>query len=94
MSEAFLWGLLSASSLLLGGLVALRFRVGSRMNVGERIRFVVLGRMSSILPRPEHDLLRLNLDAVGIFDFDQGTAAPEAFQLENRRPVSGPSSAR
>ena len=31
MSEAFLWGLLSASSLLLGGLAALRFRVGSRL---------------------------------------------------------------
>jgi len=31
MSEAFLWGFLSASSLLLGGLVALRFRVGSRL---------------------------------------------------------------
>jgi ZIP family zinc transporter len=31
MSEAFLWGLLSASSLLLGGLAALRFRIGSRL---------------------------------------------------------------
>ena len=31
MSEAFLWGLLSAGSLLLGGLAALRFRVGSRL---------------------------------------------------------------
>jgi zinc transporter, ZIP family len=31
MSEAFLWGLLSASSLLLGGLAALWFRVGSRL---------------------------------------------------------------
>lgn len=30
MSEAFLWGLLAASSLLLGGLLALRLRVGSR----------------------------------------------------------------
>jgi ZIP family zinc transporter len=31
MSEAFLWGLLSASSLLLGGLAALRFRIESRL---------------------------------------------------------------
>ena len=31
MGEAFLWGLLAASSLLLGGLVAIRVRVGSRI---------------------------------------------------------------
>ena len=31
MREAFLWGLLSASSLLLGGLVALRFSIASRL---------------------------------------------------------------
>jgi ZIP family zinc transporter len=30
MGEAFAWGLLASSSLLLGGLIALRFRVGNR----------------------------------------------------------------
>ncbi|MGH8718979.1 MAG: DUF6603 domain-containing protein [Burkholderiales bacterium] len=56
-------------------------------------RLVILGRITSILPRPEHDLLRLNLDAVGIFDFERGTAAIDAVlvdsRLLNRFPLTG-----
>jgi hypothetical protein len=88
-------------SYLFGVIVQLRWGVptiitlelGLILELGGRHRFVVLGRMSSILPRPEHDLLRLNLDAVGIFDFDQGTAAIDAVlvdsRLLNRFPLTG-----
>ena len=40
--------------------------------------------MTSILPRLDNDLLRLNLDAVGIFDFDQGTVAIDALLVDSR----------
>jgi hypothetical protein len=40
--------------------------------------------MTSILPRIDNDLLRLNLDAVGIFDFDQGTVAIDALLVDSR----------
>ena len=32
----------------------------------------------------DNDLLRLNLDAVGIFDFDQGTVAIDALLVDSR----------
>lgn len=61
-------------------------------------RLIVLGRVLSILPRPEEDLLRLNLDAVGIFDFDLGTVAIDAVlvdsRLLNRFPLTGSAALR
>ena len=52
--------------------------------VGARKRFIVLGRISAILPNRDNDLLRLNLDAVGIIDFDQGTVAIDAVLVDSR----------
>ena len=61
-------------------------------------RVVVIGRIRSILPRLDHDLLRLNLDAVGIFDLDQGTVAVDAVlvdsRLLNRFPLTGAAALR
>src|SRR4029077_8844153 len=37
-------------------------------------RLIVLGRISSLLPSRQEDLVRLNLDALGLIDFDEGTA--------------------
>jgi Family of unknown function (DUF6603) len=68
------------------------------LELGKRHRFVVLGRITSILPRLDHDLLRINLDAVGIFDFDQGTVAIDAVlvdsRLLNRFPLTGAAALR
>jgi hypothetical protein len=58
--------------------------LGLIVELGSRNRFVVLGRITAILPRMDNDLLRLNLDAVGIFDFDQGTAAIDALLVDSR----------
>ena len=58
--------------------------LGLIVELGGRNRFVVLGRITAILPRMDNDLLRLNLDAVGIFDFDQGTAAIDALLVDSR----------
>ena len=58
--------------------------LGLIVELGGRNRFVVLGRITAILPRMDNDLLRINLDAVGIFDFDQGTAAIDALLVDSR----------
>jgi hypothetical protein len=66
--------------------------LGLIVELGGRNRFVVLGRITAILPRKEddkkasldNDLLRINLDALGIFDFDQGTAAIDALLVDSR----------
>jgi len=58
--------------------------LGLIVELGGRNRFVVLGRITAILPRMDNDLLRLNLDAVGIFDFDQGTASIDALLVDSR----------
>ena len=79
-------------SYLLGFMVQLQWGVptlievnlGLIVELGGRNRFVVLGRISSILPRLDNDLLRLSLDAVGIVDFDQGTVAIDALLVDSR----------
>jgi hypothetical protein len=42
---------------------------------GARRRLIALGRISALLPSRDNDLIRLNLDAMGVIDFDEGTAA-------------------
>ena len=63
--------------------------LGLIVELGARNRFVVLGRITAILPRMDNDLLRLNLDAIGIFDFDQGTAEIDALLAQTRRQGYG-----
>ncbi|HEX2515336.1 MAG TPA: DUF6603 domain-containing protein [Chloroflexota bacterium] len=79
-------------SYLLGFMVQLQWgmptlievNLGLIVELGGRNRFVVLGRLTSILPRMDNDLLRLSLDAVGIVDFDQGTVAIDALLVDSR----------
>lgn len=51
---------------------------------GLRDRFIVLGRISAVLPRVDNELLRLRMDALGVFDFDQGTAAIDAVLVDSK----------
>jgi hypothetical protein len=54
------------------------------LEFGARKRLLVLGRISSLLPSRDNDLVRLNLDAMGVVDFDQGTAAIDAVLVDSR----------
>jgi len=79
-------------SYLLGLMVQLQWgpetlievNLGLILEIGARTRFIAMGRMTSVLPRKDNDLLRLNLDAVGIIDFDQGTVAVDALLVDSR----------
>lgn len=51
---------------------------------GVRDRFIILGRLSAILPNTDNDLLRLRMDVLGVFDFDQGTAAIDAVLVDSK----------
>jgi hypothetical protein len=50
----------------------------------ESYRLLVLGRVSSILPQEKNALLTLNLDVVGVFDFDTGAAALDAVLYDSK----------
>lgn len=54
------------------------------LEIGARQRLLALGRISSMLPSRENDLVRLNLDAMGVLDFDEGTAAIDAVLVDSR----------
>ncbi|HEY8411238.1 MAG TPA: DUF6603 domain-containing protein [Pyrinomonadaceae bacterium] len=63
------------------------------LELGARRRLLILAQVLSILPRREHELVRLQMDAVGVLDFDQGTAALDATlrdsRLLNKFPMTG-----
>ena len=54
------------------------------LEFGNRTRLIVLGRISSLLPSRENDLVRLNVDAVGLIDFDEGRAELDAVLVDSR----------
>ncbi len=54
------------------------------LEFGARKRLLVLGRISALLPSPDNDLIRLKLDAIGVIDFDQDTAAIDAVLVDSR----------
>ena len=47
-------------------------------SLGARLRLLILAQMAAILPKRENDLVRLQMDAIGVIDFDQGTAELDA----------------
>ncbi|MCK0198121.1 hypothetical protein MWN34_14500 [Ancylobacter sp. 6x-1] len=63
------------------------------LEVGARTRLLALGRISCLLPEADNDLVRLNLDAVGVLDFDEGTVSIDAVlvdsRLAHRFPLTG-----
>jgi hypothetical protein len=54
------------------------------LEFGARERLLVLGRISSLLPSADNDLVRIILDAIGVLDFDQDTAAIDALLVDSR----------
>ncbi|HEY0764292.1 MAG TPA: DUF6603 domain-containing protein, partial [Pyrinomonadaceae bacterium] len=54
------------------------------LELGARRRLLLLAQVLCVLPRPEHDLVRIQMDAIGVVDFDQGTAALDATLYDSR----------
>ena len=54
------------------------------LEFGTRHRLIVLGRVSSILPSRDKDLIRLNMDAMGVLDFEAGTISLDAVLVDSR----------
>jgi hypothetical protein len=54
------------------------------LEFGARLRLLILAQIAAILPRRENDLIRLQMDAVGVLDFDQGTASLDASLRDSR----------
>src|SRR5262249_15263216 len=54
------------------------------LEFGARLRLLILAQVVAILPRRENDLVRLQMDAIGVLDFDQGTASLDATLHDSR----------
>lgn len=61
-----------------------RFDLGLILEFGARRRLLVLGRISALLPSEHNDLVRLNMDALGVIDFDAGSAELDAVLVDSR----------
>jgi len=58
--------------------------IGVVLELGARLRLLILAQIAAILPRRDHDLVRLQMDAIGMIDFDQGTASLDASLYDSR----------
>jgi hypothetical protein len=58
--------------------------VGVILELGARLRLLIMAQIVAILPNPENDLVRLQMDAIGVIDFDQGTASLDATLYDSR----------
>jgi hypothetical protein len=52
--------------------------------LGNRTRVFILGLVKAILPNEKHDLLRLQMNALGVIDFDQGSISLDAVLYDSR----------
>ena len=68
------------------------------LEFGNRTRLLALGRISALLPSADNDLVRLNMEALGVIDFDAGTAAIDAVLVDSRLahkfPITGSAALR
>ena len=54
------------------------------LEFGQRLRLLILAQIAAILPDPKNDLVRIQMDAVGVIDFDRGTAELDATLRDSR----------
>jgi len=54
------------------------------LELGARERLLALGHISALLPSADNDLVRLTMEAMGVIDFDAGTAALDAVLVDSR----------
>lgn len=67
--------------------------LGIVLELGNRTRLIVLGRVAAILPSERNDLLRLQMNSLGVIDFDQGKISVDAVLYDSRLlarfPITG-----
>jgi uncharacterized protein DUF6603 len=54
------------------------------IELGKRMRVIVLGMISALLPTKENDLVRLNMDALGLINMGQLSVAVDAVIIDSR----------
>ncbi len=81
-SGSYLVGLLAKIGWFTPTLVLMQIAI--IVEFGARKRLLVLGRVSSLLPSKDNDLVRINVDVVGVIDFDQGNAAVDGMLVDSR----------
>ena len=54
------------------------------VEIGKRMRVIVLGMISALLPTRENDLVRLNMDALGLLDLDRASVEIDAVLVDSR----------
>jgi hypothetical protein len=54
------------------------------LELGARLRLLILAQVLAVLPDPETEQIRLQMDAIGVIDFDQGTASLDATLHDSR----------
>ena len=63
------------------------------LELGNRTRLIVLGRVSALMPSEKNDLVRLQMSAIGVIDFDQHSISLDAVLYDSRLagkfPVTG-----
>lgn len=63
------------------------------LEIGKRRRLIILGRVSAIMPTEKRDLVRLQMNALGIIDFDQSSISLDATLFDSRLagkfPITG-----
>jgi hypothetical protein len=79
---AYLFGLLMKISWFQPTLVHLD--VAIMVEVGKRLRVIVLGMISALLPTKENDLVRLHMDALGLLNLGQMSVAIDAVLVDSR----------
>jgi hypothetical protein len=79
---SYLFGILAKVAWFTPPLVL--FELALILEMGARRRLLVLGRVRALLPSADNDLIRLNLDSMGVLDFDQGSASIDAVLVDSR----------
>jgi hypothetical protein len=63
------------------------------LELGGRTRLIVLGVLKAIMPTEKHDLIRLQMNALGVIDFDQSSISIDAALYDSRLagkfPITG-----
>jgi hypothetical protein len=54
------------------------------VEIGNRMRVIVLGMISALLPTKENDLVRLHMDALGLLNLGQASLAIDAVLVDSR----------